>query len=371
MKITIKTLKKVSYDMEVSPEADTVEVLKNNLEKKFSLDSKTMKLMFNGVVLDDSKLLAEYKVTEGCSIMLMSVKAKPINTVKEESKTEEPVPVNKTETNKDKPIIAEKTAKPVSKPKKEAPQVDYTTQVANLVEMGFTGDVSLKAIQAAKGNLSLAIEYLYNGIPAGNSQVPVYSDFLGGNESDEYEEGEPYAIEIDPEALNNLNLNDPQALSNIASIVKVIINEDPSMLESLLGEIEESNPEIIEFIKEREQEFKSLIESPITEEDVLRFNNLMPGAGEEPINMENLEDMLVHSQGAQNSQFDPSTLNLTESEKAAVERLKDLGFPEIDVLQAYIACNKDEMQAANFLLENKYKEGNDMNVDGNRDFNFR
>lgn len=361
MKLTIKTLKKVSYEIEVSPETDTVELMKMNIEKKSGFDSKTMKLLFNGVVLDDSKLLSEYKVAEGNVIVLMSAKARPINNIKEETKAEESVPTKNTDT-KEKPV--EKNI--VKVPKREAAQPDYTTHVASLVDMGFNADLSLRAIQAAKGDMSLAIEYLYNGIPSGNAQVPLYSDYLGGEDSEDYEgEGEePFAIEIDPEALNNLNLSDPQALSNIASIVKVIINEDPNMLESLLSEIENSNPEIIEFIKERDEEFKALIEKPITEEDILKFNNLMPGNDEDPINVENLEDMLVNNNNDQNSHVDIGNLNLTEAERVSIDRLKDLGFSELEAVQAFIACNKDEMQAANFLLENKFKEGDDMNVDG-------
>jgi len=50
-------------------------------------------------------------------------------------------------------------------------------------------------------------------------------------------------------------------------------------------------------------------------------------------------------------------VQLSEEEQAAVGRLEAMGFDRQAVLEAFLACDRNETMAANFLLENA---GDDM-----------
>jgi UV excision repair protein RAD23 len=47
-----------------------------------------------------------------------------------------------------------------------------------------------------------------------------------------------------------------------------------------------------------------------------------------------------------------TVVSLTADEAAAVERLVSMGFAKQRVLEAYLACGKNEELAANFLMDN-------------------
>jgi len=460
MKIIIKSLKKVPYEVKIDSEEISVKELKQEIEKKHGFDAECIKILFKGSMLDDKKLIKDYKITEDDFLTMMNSKVKPqnLNMIKENKIPEESKVNNCSKDNKNSNNIEKnnqikdnnskqknsqslvsgiiETIKSNDQSLKKEPEKDYSSEIKQLTEMGFEEGEAKRAIKSAKGNIERAVDYLYNGIPENvnnngqnnsnitnqlnelqNLGIPLYEDFLDPeDEEDEDYEGEiPLTFEINPQMLDSLNLKDPNSLKIIASFVKVLISEDASSLQNLLEDIEETNPEIIELIKKNEDEFKQLISAPLNDKDLEQFlpmaNNQNLNLFDHPIedinnnhdfnnfneiennkeknineeknnnftsqnentnkNIENLNIDCLKDEEDSNMIANKNELEIkdlknafNEEDKESIERLKSLGFNHEEVCQAFLACEKNEMVTANFLLENKFKDPDSMDVDG-------
>lgn len=331
MKIRIKTLKSVEYEIEIQNEY-TVKEVKQAIESKHSIDYATIKLIYNGSILADDKTILSYDIKEGSVLILMTSKVEKKNEVIQNQVEVKP--------------------KEVKKETKENKDFKYNEQMKQLNEMGFDQTLCLQAINAAKGSVQIAIEYLYNGIPPnlsfeGNGIIN-QNDILENDEEYYNDEEELY---IPPEILDTINLEDPNALSNIASVLKVLISSSPDSLQNLLEEVEDTNPEIIDFIKQNETEFKSIMSQPINDDDRKIFEAIIGGGGNANIPV----DMNQGLQEEDNSleEIENITKDFTTKDRESIANLVNLGFTEIDAIQAYIACGKNEAFAADFLFQDK------------------
>lgn len=57
-------------------------------------------------------------------------------------------------------------------------------------------------------------------------------------------------------------------------------------------------------------------------------------------------------EGGAEGEDPPGTIRVTPEEKAAIDRLVALGFPKHRAVEAYLACDKNEEMAANYLFDN-------------------
>ena len=334
MKLTIKSLKQVVYPIEI--ESDQVEVLelKKKIESTHQFDHTTLNLVFNGSKLVDSKKLCDYNIKEDNVIIMMSSKVKPVNVgaqPQEEAKKEEKVENKPTTTSTNAQSQAQSAQSAQPKPKK-----DYSNEVKMLMDMGFPKSESESAISAARGNINLAIEFLSTGIP---DNLPV-----GEDEAGEGAEGQ----------------GETSALKNIASLVKILCQNDPSKFQNLLLSLQQTSPEIVELIQEHEAEFKELIQAPITEEDIRNFQSFNQSAGMGGMPGQGAQGAGTGAQRAGSE----NVIRLSKEEFEAVNRLKELGFNEREAVQAFFACDKNEELAANFLMENSIREQEEeLNID--------
>ena len=337
MKITIKNLKQVTFTVEVPSEKSTILDLKKAIEKEHNFDADQLKLLYSGVVLEDAKTLEDYKIEEGVTVIMMNTKIKVKNNQPQASQQAQ----NPKEEKKEE-------KKPEPKPQPQPVENKYASQIASLVDMGFEKSQAEAAIKAARGQIDLAVDFLYNGIPEGVNDNDNDQFMEGGNEPQMEGEGEAEGEEeVDP-------------LKQTASIAKIICQNDPTKLTNLLQNIQQTDPDLFSLINEREEEFKNLLEQPVNEEDLRNFRmfqqDLGMGGG--------------HGTGQHAHQGGQIRLNLTQQDREAINRLKELGnFNEADVVQAYIACDKNEEMTANYLFEQKMRDDDEAFKNNNNNNN--
>lgn len=100
-----------------------------------------------------------------------------------------------------------------------------------------------------------------------------------------------------------------------------LVQQQPAMLEPILQQVAEGNPQLAQLIGQNPETFLQLLSEDLTGE----------GGGEGGLG--------THQ------------INVTQEEAEAIDRLCGLGFPRQRVIQAYFACDKNEELAANFLFE--------------------
>lgn len=343
MKLTIKNLKQVPYEIEVPNDTITVKDLKIAFEQKHGFDASSLKLLYSGAVLDDTKTLNSYNIKTNCVLIMMNAKTKPINIPQNEPPKEQQQqnpPQTISQPQQQQNTNTNDQAQTTTTQKQQKPKHDYTNEIKQLTDMGFGKEEAENAIKAARGQVEIAVEFLYNGIP----------DYLPMNDDDEDNDN-------GDDDGNNVNAN----LKAMASFVKVTCSQDPSALGSIMQEIAENDPDTFKLIQDNEEEFKRLILEPITNRDLQVFQEIQQQMHGGDIEMEDEYQpneeypQQQHQHGGHHHQ--PGTIELTKEEFEAVQRLKVLGnFTEDEAVQAYLACDKNEEHAANLLFESKYND---------------
>ncbi|KAF9688838.1 hypothetical protein SADUNF_Sadunf01G0029600 [Salix dunnii] len=391
MKLTVKTLKGSHFEIKVQP-TDTVMGVKKNIEDVQGKDNYPcgqQLLIHNGKVLKDETTLADNKVTEDGFLVVMLSKSK---TAAGTSSTQQPVstPPTTTPTSNSSPdapapdsqALASKSASASDSATAKymlylAQSDTYGQAASNLVDgsnleqiiqqimdMGggnWDKETVTRALRAAYNNPERAVDYLYSGIPE-TAEVAVPVARFPADQGAETGAA-PAATTLAPGGPNSSPLNMfPETLSGgggdaglvLGSLdflrnnqqvwflttcvvilvlmgfgfqaLRSMVQANPQILQPMLQELGKQNPQLLRMIQEHNAEFLQLINEPLDGSEGEMFD--------------------------QPDQEMPHAINVTPAEQEAIERLVAMGFDRALVIEAFLACDRNEELAANYLLEN-------------------
>lgn len=380
MKVSIKTLKGSSFEIEVDPTSKVVDVKKliETTQGQNVYPADQQMLIHQGNVLKNDTTLEENKVLENNFIVIMLSKKGSTSAASGTAKepTEQPMvdraapvapamqlPAEQTPVT---PVSAPvPTAIAVAPPAATAAAAAASTEadpygqaasslvagsnlegtVQSILEMGggaWDRDTVVHALRAAFNNPERAVEYLYTGVPEQEAPAPAQEPPALGQQGDPVQAPQsqqavassgPNANPLDlfPQVLPNASANaaggNLDVLRNNSQFrgLLSLVQANPQILQPLLQELGKQNPQILQLIQENQAEFLRLINEPA----------------------EGAEGNLLEQFGA----GVPQTVAVTPAENEAIQRLEHMGFDRDLVLEVFFACNKDEQLAANYLLD--------------------
>ena len=332
-KVQFKTITQQSFELDVEESLTIADIKKEIANKKgeseFPVEGQ--KLIYNGKVLDDSKPISEVNVAPGKSIIVMVIKkqvSKPIATSQGTS-AGEAVTGTKAESNEASPIVENKV--PVaSTTENKQPEVppEHAKTVENIESMGYPREEVIRALRVAFWDADRAVEYLCNGIPEGlslNDAAVVEAVDAGDGDGDEGDEETAEGLEF--------LANSPQFQQ-----LREMVRADPTALPQIVQQIAETNPQLMDMIRNNQEQFLGLLNTePVGQAggDV-QPGQIPPGGGNVP----------AAPGGPQRI-----AIPITPEDRAAINRLTAMGFPEPLVIEAYLACDKNENLAVNYILQ--------------------
>ncbi|KXZ50210.1 hypothetical protein GPECTOR_17g847 [Gonium pectorale] len=375
MKLTFRTIAGKNFNVEAE-DSLTISALKDKVhESQPDCIREAMKLVYKGKVLDDATTVGDNQITEqGFIVVFVQPKkaeapkpAAPPAPAAEPAASPAPAaqaPAAAAAPSPAAPAAAAPAAAPVAAG--AAPAGDaYTsaasgllagsaleTAVNNICEMGFPREEVMRAMRAAFNNPDRAVEYLMTGIPANAGPLPPpaapRAPAAGGAPPAAQAAPAPGAA---PEATGptaqpfNMFGGAPPAAGGAEGLppalaalrenpafgmLRAAVAQDPRSLVPLLAQLGRTNPELVQIINQHQQEFLRMLTEP--------------GEGEDD---DGMAAMLGGGEGGM-------VVELTPEDEAAIGRLAALGFDRNACLEAYLACDKNEEMAANFLAEQMF-----------------
>jgi len=352
MLITFKTLEQKTFKIEIE-ETEKVIALKEKIAQERGGDQFPVagqKLIYSGKILDDEKLISECNIDQKNFVVVMVVKQKPkpVDKPKEAETSTSSESTGSASTSVEPMSVDTASPAPVSESASETSTTTTassdtpstqgntpdaplnTTEVAEstlltgsalessiteLMSLGYSREQVMVALNRSYHNADRAAEYLLSGhIP---EALPGESE--GGGDGS-----------LGSLPAEGISAEDLSFLRNSSQFQRMRsqVQSNPGSLPMLLQGIGETNPDLLALINQNQEQFISLLnEQP--DADVGQG-----GAGG----------------GGDGGAGAPFQIQVTTSEKEAIDRIVAMGFPEAEVIQAFFACDKNEQLAIDLLL---------------------
>eukprot|EP01127_Copromyxa_protea_P000515 TRINITY_DN10433_c0_g1_i1.p1 TRINITY_DN10433_c0_g1~~TRINITY_DN10433_c0_g1_i1.p1 ORF type:complete len:356 (-),score=115.29 TRINITY_DN10433_c0_g1_i1:43-1110(-) len=346
MKICIRTLKQENYEF-ILDENDTIDTLKTLINEKLGHEKTWQNLIFSGTMLEGTRTIASYKITEKDFLVLLIKKpreapapaaaapapaptpapaAAPV-AAPEAPKVEAPKPAEQKPTQPATPTQAQQPSGGQGGAFGAAP-AEVEAMIRAVMEMGFDRTQVERALQASYFNADRAVELLMMGIPIPDMQE---LEMHGDEDMDE---------DLDEEMDEEYDAADPQQLFDALRAspqlqqLRLLAQTNPSALEQVLSQLPEP---LLNVISNNQEDFLRLLsEGPVA-----------GGAG-------------AGGQAPQHAAFPPQqqgrTVSLSPEDQAVITNLVDMGFDKQRVTEAYILFEKDADMTANYLLNHGWDE---------------
>jgi UV excision repair protein RAD23 len=391
MKLTIKTLQQKMFQLEAEG-SETIADLKQKISNTQGHSVESQKLIFSGKILTDDKTVASCEIKEKDFLVLMVSKSKPTPaqppSVIASTSTPQPEAAAPASTSAPAPAAPQVLTSVPAAPTPVAPPAPSAataaapvtadgsfltgealqSTISNMVEMGFERDQVIRALRASFNNPDRAVEYLMTGIPAhlmheaaGPAARPAQTGgvapttpaapapasaapaaqpapvaptgqpqnlFQLAQQQQQQPGGRGTATagagagagEIDLEALRN----HPQFQQ-----LRQLVQTNPNLLAPLVQQIMEQNPHLGQLFESNPEALMQLLNGG---DDAEGDGAVPPGA---------------------------QVIHITPEEQAAIGRLEALGFSRQKAAEAYLACDKNEELAANYLFETGFDDDED------------
>lgn len=348
MKVHLRTIRNKEAEVEVD-DATLIDVLLDAAVEKFKPDfqKESILLVFKGKVLAAEQTVGHYGCKDKDRIVVMSKKKRDIGATPKPKKVVEKPVEKPVETIAETAVDTSATTKEVS-PAAAATTVDTDSvvvdpeKVTTLIEMGFETNEATEALKRTGGDVDAAAAVILE-----------FGDALagGGYSGDvDMHDGEALMSEITEQLLNaegnEYKLPESHPLyeftqSDAFDEIKIEVRRNPTMMPRLILEMLKANPELSELIVSHEEDFLKCLLGPHIPDELL--SRPTGGRGSAPY--------MIDGEGSNSMGAIEETL--TSSDKEAIARLMELGFDRIRVIEAYLACDKNEEAAANFLFDDQ------------------